>query len=170
MTRQLARIGKALTAAAAVVLVCAPALTGCSKPTEQAVTGRLVIGDERGYSGSSTCSGAEPIAFYKQGYKLRMQEGNGEQAKPIASAAFSDGSVTPEGCEFTFEFKVRQGFDEYTVLACEPGQARADCINYGFTWDEMRDLGFRFDWCIACNGSELNGGSTVDSSGNTLTD
>jgi hypothetical protein len=155
---------------AALVFAGAAALGGCAKPNEQTVTGRLVIGDERGYSGTSSCSGVDPIAFYQEGYKLRMQEGNGDQAKPIATATFSDGSVTSEGCEFAFEFKVRPGFDQYTVLACEPGQARPDCINYGFTWDEMRDQGFRFDWCIACSGSELNGGSAVDSSGNTLTD
>ena len=156
--------------AAAVGLVALTVLGGCSQPVEQTVTGRVVIGDERGYSGSPVCTGVEPIDFYREGFKLRMQEGNGNQAKPIATATFSEGKITPEGCEFTFAFQTRQGFDQYTVLACEPGQERADCINYGFTWEEMRDLGFAFDWCVACRGSELNSGSAVDSGGNSLTD
>ncbi len=134
---------------------------GCGgEPPLQRVDGSIVLVLDEGYEGDSTCSGIGPWERHREGHELRMQEGKSKTAVPIDTAVYSEGRVTSDGCEFTFHFDIRKGFEEYTVLDCAD-EERTDCNNYGFTWEELRADNFAFEWCLGCGGGGLEGGSNV---------
>jgi hypothetical protein len=159
-----------MLAGVALGLVLVVGSAGCAKK-EQARTldVRLVIADERGYTGSSPCVGSDILSDYKKGFKQRMQEGNEDDGRPIWTATFPDGELTSEGCEFNYQFKVVKGFKEYTVLNCEPGEKPSECDDYGFSWKDLEDEDFKFEWCVGCGGGTLGGGSGVDRGGDSFT-
>ena len=143
---------------------------GCAKKEQtKTIDVRLVLADERGYTDSTPCEGADILSEYRKGYTQRMQEGNKDDGRPIWTATFPDGKLTSEGCEFNYQFKVVKGFKEYTVLRCDPGQKPSECDDYGFSWKDLEDQDFKFEWCVGCGGGTLDGGSGVNRGGDSFT-
>jgi hypothetical protein len=155
----------ARVAACVAMVASAAVIAGCAQPQLTTIEGSIVLANDLGYTDSDPCSGTGPWSNEREGKELRMQEGTESDAVPIDTAVYSEGKLTPYGCEFTFEFNVRDDFEEYTVLDCDPGEDRKDCDDYGMTWQELKDQDFKLEWCTGCDGADLSGGSSVEGDG-----
>ncbi|CAB4555116.1 unannotated protein [freshwater metagenome] len=143
--------------------------SGCTPPKTTTINGRLVLALEEGYTGDPVCEGTGPWRAEREGKTMRMQEGKGDSATPIDTATYSAGRLTAQGCEFKIEFKVRDNFKEYTILDCEPGKSGSDCRDIGMSWQDLKDANFRLDWCMGCEGADLQDGSSVDRDSGSVT-